>query len=255
MQLTEPSGSSFTQQPIEVLRSEDQIVEARRWIRAHGWDVRQHPAAWMRARLGYALRHAGILRVDETKSWDVAYFSRFIVDELSRDDLAVDVGAVASELPWILHLAGYRRIVACDLSRRVLRMPFAGQIDYRVGPLNSLGLHRGSVAVVSAVSVIEHGLDLEAFFFQTSELLRPGGILCLSTDYWPEPISTDDVRIFGFPWRIFNARDISMMLRSADAAGLELQATPQSPSITAPVIRWSGRSYTFLAMVLRKRAP
>src|SRR5258708_12158050 len=107
MQLTEPSGSSFTQQPIEVLRSEDQIVEARRWIRAHGWDVRQHPAAWMRARLGYALRHAGILRVDETKSWDVAYFSRFIVDELSRDDLSVAVGAAASYLPSILHLPGH----------------------------------------------------------------------------------------------------------------------------------------------------
>jgi SAM-dependent methyltransferase len=238
---------------MHVLQSRDEITGARKWIRDQGFDLRRDTVHWFRARLRYLIRHAGLLRVDETKSWDVETFAKLIIANVSPDALIVDMGSVASELPWVLHLAGYRKIVGCDLSPRVMDMPFGGQIDYRVGDIASLGLSTGSVACITAVSVIEHGVDVDDFLTTASRLLRPGGLLCMSTDYWPERIPTDDVRIFGLRWEIFDASAIRIMVERAAEVGFEpvLEDIPEPPA--QPVISWSGRNYTFLAMPLRKR--
>jgi SAM-dependent methyltransferase len=194
------------------------------------------------------------LRISTLKSWDVALFADLLIRELPTHARVVDVGSVASELLWALHLAGFEDLVGCDVDARVVTMPFAGRIHYRIGELSTLHLPAGSVDAVTAVSTIEHGVDLRSFLATTSSLLRPGGLLCLSTDYWPDKLDTQGLNAFGLPWTIFDRREIHAMIDLARKFGLRVNEDGGIPSVSTPPIFWNGRNYTFLAIVFVKVA-
>ncbi len=103
---------------------------------------------------------------------------------------------------------------------------------------------------VACLSVIEHGVDVVKFCREVSRLLKPGGDLWLTFDYWPDAESTPD-------WSIFNRQRAGNLIEVAQGQfGLKLQEemdwtigevviTPKNYS-PGPV------SYTFGAMWFRK---
>ena len=58
------------------------------------------------------------------------------------------------------------------------------------------------------LSVVEHGVDLEAYFREMSRVLRPGGLLLSSTDYWETKIETVGKEAYGGPVHIFCREEI-----------------------------------------------
>jgi SAM-dependent methyltransferase len=235
---------------IEVLRTAGEAATARAWLRGRGWDVQRRPLT----RVVYALRTRHRMHFEFLKSWDVAHFARILTTELRPEAAVVDVGSVGSELPWVLRLAGFQNITGCDLDDQVLKMPFARTITYRLGEIQQLGLAEASVDAVTAVSTIEHGVDVAQFLRSSARLLRSGGLLCLSTDYWPSKVDTADVRYFGAPWTIFAEDEIRGLIQAAAAAGLTLDSWSGTlPTVIDRPVSWHGRSYTFIALVLRKR--
>src|SRR5437588_6065244 len=138
--------------PVAVLFTKDQALIARQWLRSLGWDIERKIVP----QLMYGLRTGHRLRPEFFKSWDVAFFARALTDMLPRAAAVLDIGSVASELPWVLHMAGFTNITGCDLDRTVSIMPFARAIHYRVGDAESLGLPSNSLEAVTAVSTIEH---------------------------------------------------------------------------------------------------
>lgn len=236
---------------IRVLQNESDYTRARSRLQTLGWDVsKRRMVGWM-----YSLRAQRRFRVDIRKSWDVAWFAEELEQRLHHDEIVVDVGGVNSELPWALHLAGFQRLYSCDLDRRVRRMPFARHIAYHVGELEGLPLVDGTVGAVTAVSTIEHGMDVGRFLHTASRLLRPNGLLCISTDYWPTPIDVSETTIFGLPWTIFDRDGARRLIAQAGAVGLvPLDGSPEIPDAADPCIHFSGREYTFLGAILRKAA-
>ena len=124
-------------------------------------------------------------------------------------------------------------------------------------------LHKGDITktpfgeetcdVAVSISTLEHGVDLEGFFAEAGRILKPGGALFITTDYWDKRINTNGAaRAFGLPWKIFSADQIGDLLKVAGNHGFGLtQECAVPPCLDRPV-SWQGHDYTFIAIELKK---
>lgn len=248
----------------DVLRRREQIREARKDLRRRGWVdfgsplERSATVAAIRHRLGHENRRFGLLP-DPIKSWDVLRAADAVQLVAEPDMPVLDVGSVGCPLLPCLHAIGYTRLHGLDLDPRVMEMPLAGEIDYRVADMTSTPWPDGTFAAITAISVIEHGYSQDALLGEVARLLRPGGAFIFSTDYWPQKLSTDGIRLFGLDWRIFSAHEIEELIAAAGRHGLHpvgdpsaiLHAPPEREDGARP-ISYEGREYTFLYGVLRR---
>jgi SAM-dependent methyltransferase len=189
---------------------------------------------------------------DRVKSWDVLKTVEFVESHADKDAPILDIGAYASELPLILHRLGYSRVAAVDLNPDILKMPFAGAIDYQVGNFLRAPFPDRSFAVITAISVIEHGFDGEKLATEMARLLKAGGFFIASFDYWPEKISTDDQDIFGMSWTIFSRSEIENFITTAGRKGLKPHGPMNFAAGDKPISCFN-RDYTFAWMVLQKQ--
>jgi SAM-dependent methyltransferase len=216
------------------------------------------PSRGAAATIRRALRRpdpADLLRSDPIKSWDVLRALRALPGIAEPDDPVLDMGSVACPILPALRRQGYRRLHGIDLDPRVRRMPGAEEIDYRVGDLTRTDWPDGRFAAVTAISVIEHGVTLADLLREVARLLRPGGAFVFSTDYWPQKIPTDGVRLFDLPWTIFSAEEIDELVRLAADHGLWPTTDPGAAirAVDERPIDFAGRSYTFLYGAFERR--
>ena len=190
---------------------------------------------------------------DPIKSWDVLRTIEAVSSSVEREAPVLDVGSVASAVLPCLHALGYRKLTGIDLDERVESMLHADEIEYAVEDLTRTTRPDGSFAAITAISVIEHGVEDEALLAEIARLLRPGGIFVFSTDYWPEKVDTDGVLLF--------RPSLADLQRGGDrgAAGacrsvraLHRVSDPRSRirEVDERAVRFGGRSYTFLYGVL-----
>jgi SAM-dependent methyltransferase len=100
------------------------------------------------------------------------------------------------------------------------------------------------------MSVIEHGVDTAAFFCEMRRILKPGGLLVISTDYWDGPLDAGDRMLFGVPQKIFNREEVEGLVNTASRHGFKLLGQPDF-SCRDRVVAWNGLNYTFLIMSFR----
>jgi SAM-dependent methyltransferase len=235
----------------EVLRDQGQIASAHDELLRRGLvppDRRKRSALAEALVIRLAPTQASNLRPDSRKSWDVLRSVDAITARTSPDDPVLDMGSVGCAILPALRRLGYRQLAGIDLNPQVRHMAFAGEIDYRVGDMTATEWPDGHFAAATAISVIEHGVGDDALLAEVARLLRPGGIFCFSTDFWPEKIDTSDRPLFGLPWRIFSTEEIEALLERARAHGLEPAGELQGPAGAAGSrpIHFAGRDYTFL---------
>jgi SAM-dependent methyltransferase len=237
----------------DLLTSREEIKQATGELSRRG--LVQFGSAASRSRPAAALRRVlGLtnLAPDPIKSWDVLKVLEAVIETTSPGSPVLDLGSIACPVLASLHSLGYSDLHGVDLNPRVRDMPFADQIDYRMADMNATPWPDGTFAAITAVSVIEHGLDQDALLDEVARLLRPGGVFIFSTDYWPEKISTDRMRLFGLDWRIFSAAEIEDLLLSARERDLHPMGEPSLvlsapvPSASGTPISFAGRNYTFL---------
>lgn len=188
---------------------------------------------------------------DPLKSWDVLSTIDLLTQRLDNSAAILDLGAYGSELPPALHVQGFQRLHGIDFNPRVREMPFNDVIDYRVGDMMATPFASGSMAAVTAISSIEHGVNPDDLLREVQRLLAPGGIFAASTDYWPEKIDTAGIRMFGLEWNIFSRDELAAFVAKARAYGL----TPMGDCDFAagdPMIEVEGRRYTFAWLALEK---
>ena len=104
---------------------------------------------------------------------------------------------------------------------------------------------------ITSISVIEHGVDARLYLKEMSRLLKPGGYLITSCDYWPEPIDTLHSLPYGLSWNIQTQNDIEGLISLAGDSNL-FPVEPMDFSRADPVIKWNGKEYTFAFFILRK---
>ena len=185
------------------------------------------------------------------KSWDVLQTVRLIEQRLPHDAPILDMGAYASEILCCLHLLRYTRLAGVDLNSAIRYMPFADAIDWKVGDMMATPFADGSMRAITSISAIEHGLSLRPLLREVSRLLAPGGVFVASTDYWPDKIDTNGIRMFGLELTIFSREEIESLIDVAREYGLtplgDLQFDAKEPTIDCV-----NRRFTFVWLALTK---
>jgi len=190
---------------------------------------------------------------DRPKNWDSLSALAFILGRKPTTARVLDVGAAdySVMLPW-LYQYGYRDLIGIDL---VHTAPFRyGPIRYENGDLTRTRFERESFDVVCSMSVIEHGVPIDAYFAETRRILRPGGLLITSTDYWHEPIDTKGQQAHGAPVRIFTAGDISKIVVTGRDHGFRMTAPALDTACSEPAVTWArhGLQYTFICFAMER---
>lgn len=189
-----------------------------------------------------------------TKNWDALAALDLILRNTNTNARVFDAGGewYSTIMPW-LGLYGYRNLTVGNLVFSKERR--RGPIVYEYSDITKTKFGDSSIDAVACLSVIEHGVDVTAYFKEMSRIIRRGGLLITSVDYSDTPIDTRGQMAFGVPIYIFTREDVLDAIRIAGEFGFSLVA-PFDPTMGDQVVHWKEYDlrYTFAMFSFRKTA-
>jgi SAM-dependent methyltransferase len=209
-------------------------------------------AEWQAAFENARKLHVPLHRGPE-KNWDHLAAVSTILSHTPTSACILDAGGefYSNVLP-ALFVYGYRALYGINLAftdpaRR-------GPIRYLPGDITHAPFPNAFFDAITCLSVIEHGVQLEDYFREMHRLLKPGGLLITSTDYYPTPIDTREMSAHGSPIKIFSKPEIQTALAVAENIGLKSTGDLDLECDGKP-IRWDayGLEYSFVLFTLQKK--
>ena len=186
------------------------------------------------------------------KNWDSLAALDLILKNTGKNARIFDAGGelYSMILPW-LFLYGYRNLSAGNLVFK--RSIKKGPIIYHHSDITQTRLEDDAYDAITCLSVIEHGVDLRSYFCEMSRILKPGGVLITSTDYFETPVDTRGQKAYGVPIHIFTKEEIEEALEIAGQYDLTLISLPDLRAEES-VVNWKkyGLNYTYIIFSLRK---
>lgn len=193
---------------------------------------------------------------DPQKNWDTLKCLYSILQSCDPALPVLDVGASSKSviLRWIEKL-GFHELYACDLREEKKKYQNT-RIKFSKQDLTSTNYPDNYFQAITSVSVIEHGVPLDRYVREMARLLKPGGVLLTSTDYWSEYIDCKGIYPYGdlMPeMKVFQPFEIEQFCALAEGAGLSL-CKPLDLSTTEKSVYWErvDRRYTFIFVAMRK---
>lgn len=189
------------------------------------------------------------------KNWDLGLFTSFILERYDESAGILDVGCVSNPLLFNLATAGYSTLCGIDFQLPAENIHTHPHVWYTRADLTQTPFKDRQFDCITSLSVVEHGVDLERYFREMSRILKAGGVLLTSTDYWPKKVRTWTVPrrlTFGVPWKIFSEAEIREFIGVSQRYGFILLA-PLECTVTERVVHWLGKAYTFIALAFEKR--
>jgi len=194
---------------------------------------------------------------DAQKNWDTVKCLLYALSHKKPDLPILDVGSSRSVINRWLSMMGFRNLYACDLLAKDISYFEPYGIQFSIQDLTNTNYETGFFSTITSISVIEHNIDLVAYLDEMARLLRPGGLLLTSTDYWSEPVDCHGIYPYGpdgGEMRIFDPDGIREYVRLAEERGFKLTA-PLDLETREKAINWQrvDRDYTFMFVALRRR--
>ena len=212
-----------------VLMDSSDVVAARDWLVASGLP----------------------LHVDIPKNWDnnIA-LNACLTSKMSQYSPILDVGATAdSAILSSLQRCGYFNVYSINPDQH---QDFEQDgVCFVKGDITCTRFPNNMFGFISCLSVIEHGVDVMAFFTECHRIMKSGARLVVSTDYWSYPVDTQGIVLWGQPFKIFTPADITNMIDIAAKCGFYL-LVPFDPATSDPIILNMGLRYTFACLIFEK---
>lgn len=182
------------------------------------------------------------------KNWDTLAAVSYVLENFNTSAFILDAGSSPGStfLPS-LYLYGYRNLTGINLD--IKTKIFHGPIMYEFGDITNTRFEKDYFNAVFCQSVIEHGVNIERFLKEMSRIINPNGALVISTDYWYEPIDTENKYAYGVPIKIFSKDDILEILDIAKKHGFRIIENINLECSEKP-ISWEGLNYTFIMITL-----
>jgi len=199
------------------------------------------------------VKKLGLPAVSDTQTnWDTLAALDCILSNTSTRAKVLDAGAETYSriLPWLC-LYGYRKLEGINIV--FTKRKRLGPITYKYGDITSTNYGSGTFDAIACLRVVAHGVDLKAYFKEAARILKPGGILITSTDYWQTPVDTRGQQMFGVPVHIFTRDEIQQAIKLGEQHGLVLTSKIDLTCVEK-VVHWKevGLDYTFVVFTLRK---
>lgn len=191
--------------------------------------------------------------IDKVKNWDSLAALDCILKNTDKNARILDAGAELYSviLPWLV-LYGYKNLTGINL---IFEKPARrGPIVYEYGDITKTDFEQNRFDAITCLSVIEHGVDPAAYLNEMSRILKPGGMLISSIDYFSDPIDTKNAVSYGARVHIFSKTEVVAILRTAEECNFE-PTGPLNLDCQEKVVSWGehGLDYTFLIFTLRKK--
>lgn len=208
------------------------------------------------------------------KSWDTFKMIE-IISKANSDAYVLDVGCNGSPILPMLRKLGFRNLYGCDFVLRpkytatfmkiacrfykkeylpILQMYNDDSIKLSIQNLEKTNYSSSMFDFVTSLSVIEHGIDINEYFREMTRILKSGGFLLTSTDYWPEKITNPRSVISNSePDRVFCRDEIEEIIKVGERYGLKL-IEPMDYTYGDKVVKWkkTGLDYTFIFFGMKK---
>jgi len=192
---------------------------------------------------------------ESSKNWDTLAALDLILKTTKPQSRILDAGGerYSMLLPW-LALYGYKNLKARNLvfSKNKVKQ---GPIEYSYGDITATEFADNEFDGITCLSVIEHGVELSAYFEEMGRILKTGGSLITSADYFEDPVDTRGQIAYGVPIHIFNKGEIEDAIKLAGEYGLQL-ISPIDLHSEEKVVHWKPYNlyYTYVVFTLRKHS-
>jgi SAM-dependent methyltransferase len=209
---------------------------------------------------------------DKVKSWDT-YKMVKIISEGDRSSFILDVGCNGSPILSILKRLGFKNLYGCDLFlkkipstlteivyplyRPIIEIYEDKAFNISIQNLEKTNFQDKMFDYITSLSVIEHGVNIQNYFKEMNRIMKKGGILLTSTDYWPDKILNIIKTKHNHrndPDNVFSKEEIEKdVLKAAELNDLIL-TEPIDFSFENKVVHYNvtGLDYTFIFFALKK---
>ena len=209
---------------------------------------------------------------DKVKSWDT-YKMIKIISEGDRSSFILDVGCNGSPVLSILKRLGFKNLYGCDLFlkkipstlteivyplyRPIIEIYEDKAFNISIQNLEKTNFQDKMFDYITSLSVIEHGVNIQNYFKEMNRIMKKGGILLTSTDYWPDKILNIIKTKHNHrndPDNVFSKEEIEKdVLKAAELNDLIL-TEPIDFSFENKVVHYNvtGLDYTFIFFALKK---
>jgi hypothetical protein len=194
-----------------------------------------------------------INRRDIEKNWDSLIALNTILKKTNSSANFLDAGGLLNSLIIIwLYQFGYKNLFCINLIFKNIEK--RGRVKYISGDLTKTPFPDNFFDVISCLSVIEHGIDEESYFNEMYRILKDGGLLITSTDYWEYKIDTNNNFVYNNPVFIYDKKSIKTLLDKAYKRGFTLYGPNIDYKCEEKVVNWKrfNLNYTFLIICLQK---
>ncbi len=186
---------------------------------------------------------------DPAKRWDAANVAA-LAQDLPRSAPVLDCGAFMSSSTTTLAALGFRHVHGIDIAAPVVAQPLARHALCTVQDMQATAYDDESFELVVSASTIEHGVSWERFLQEAKRLLRPGGLLYVSTDLVPDEADVSHVRAFGLPWTPLRPSEIRGLLGLVREVGFEPPPYQEVELLDLP-LSFAGQAIGFAALAVR----
>ena len=137
---------------------------------------------------------------DRSKSWDISKIIH-ILNKADKGSFILDVGCNTCPILSMLSRIGFKELYGCDLflsssSESPSKIHEFQQYNLSIQNLENTNYRNNMFDYITSLSVIEHSINIEKYFKEMNRILKKGGMLLTSTDYWENKISTEEFLFF-----------------------------------------------------------